>query len=221
MMPPVRGADAAAPRSTGHLVPPEMKHPLARLVVLAALLAPSTALAQLPDRVLVEPHVGLFFDSYDISADGNRLGAMGGFRVSYALASRTRLAGHFTLAQGQDVALTPPAADFYVYDNNWLMATGGAEYDLTPGRTRLSLGLQAGLAWRQVAIDRRQGTPPPELDLSDDGYSTLDVVKPGVYLRHPLGARTLLVLGVEDHIFDLVELSPDHSFGFSLGVSFR
>lgn len=203
-----------------------MTHPLARLAVLAALLVPSTAVAQsldapAPGHFAVEPHVGLFFDTYDISADGNRLGALGGFRLSYQWQERTRLTGHFSMAQGQDVALTPSTPDYFVYDNNWLMATGGGEFDLVPGRTRLSLGLQAGLAWRQVTVDRRQGNPPPELDLSDDGYSTLDVVKPGLYVRHPLGARMLLVLGIEDHIFDLSELSPDHSLGLSVGLSFR
>jgi hypothetical protein len=171
------------------------------------------------NRFSLEPYAGAFKDAFDIS-DANT-GYLVGLRVGYDLGWRGRLQLNAGYSEVDDVALEIPSADYYLYDNNWIFTTIGGEFDVIPGRTSASLGLQAGAAWRKVTVDGAIGNPLPSTNQSDDGYTAYEVLAPGLTFRHRLTPRAALSLTLEDYIFDLFEGPVDHSPAVSLGFSFR
>jgi hypothetical protein len=164
------------------------------------------------------PYAGVFKDALDISLDGENTGWMAGFRVGYATGARARLLANVGYAESDDVAAAPLLVDRNVYDNQYIITTGGAEYDIIPGPTSVSLGLELGGMWRQVALDHPIGTPAPGDDL-ESGYSFNFTVLPGLTLRHAFTPRTALELAVRDFI--LPEDEVDHSPALALGMRFR
>ncbi|MGH7461510.1 MAG: hypothetical protein ACREMA_10850, partial [Longimicrobiales bacterium] len=131
-----------------------------------------------------------------------------------------RLVGNLNYSYAGDVSDPGPLTSYYVYDNVWVMTTGGLEFDVVPGNTSAALGVQAGVAWRKVELDETVGTPAGPAE-SSDCFSSYEVVVPGLTLRHRLNGRATLVLGIYDHIFDLLEGPAQHSPALTLGASFR
>lgn len=171
-------------------------------------------------RLLLEPHVGFFSDSYDISEDGHTLGPLGGLRASYALSPRLRLASTLTAARSYDVDAVPAGlTDYFLFDNNWLTTALGAEFDLLAGRTRLAVGLELGAGWQQRIKSGQIGSPDPRSAFSDDGFRARGLVMPGLYLRHAVNPDLGLVLGLQDRIMEVSNGPVDHSPTLFLGLT--
>jgi len=171
------------------------------------------------NRFSLEPYAGAFKDAYDIS--DATTGYIFGLRLGYELGARGRIIGHAGYSETDDVATPGTTADHFLYDNQWIFTTAGGEYDVIPGRTSASLGVQAGAAWRKVSVGGRIGTPDPGSDVSDDAYSSYEVIVPGITLRHRFTPRAGVTLSFEDYIFDVFEGTADHSPALTLGVRFR
>lgn len=164
------------------------------------------------------PYGGLFRDAYDASADGKDTGWMVGFRVGYDLGSRSRLVGNIGYAESDDVALDPLDAPRVIYDNQYIITTGGLEYDIIPGNTSVSLGVELGGLWREVAQDDQVGQPLPGQSL-ESGFSFNFAVVPALTVRHGFTPRTALEIGVRDFI--LPEEQVEHMPAITLGFRFR
>ncbi|MBW3535936.1 MAG: hypothetical protein KY453_12100, partial [Gemmatimonadetes bacterium] len=122
----------------------------------------------------VTPYVALFKDAYDIGADGST-GALAGLRLGYTLGERTRLVGNVGYGEAGDVARAPAGStDHHVYENQWVMTTAGAEYDVLPGRTAVARGLQVGAGWRRLSVTGSIGDPAGDDGLGGGGYSFYD-----------------------------------------------
>lgn len=172
------------------------------------------------NRWLLEPYAGAFNDAYDVSPDGDATGLLVGMRVGYLLGGRTRLLANVGYSQTDNVADPQGIPSYFVYNNTWVFTTGGAEFDVVPGRTSASLGLQAGAAWRRVDLDGEVGSPigAPQ---ADAGFSAQELIVPGLIARHRLTARVTVTAGLHDYIFDFMDGPAQHSLAFTAGVSFR
>ena len=164
------------------------------------------------------PYAGVFKDAYDLSADGENTGWMVGFRVGYAAGARARLLANVGYAESDDVAADPLDFPRNVYDNQYIITTGGAEYDIIPGETSVALGVELGGLWREVALDHTIGAPAPG-DLAESGYSFNFTVVPGLTLRHAFSARSALELALRDFI--LPDDEVEHSPALTVGMRFR
>ena len=172
------------------------------------------------NRWLLEPYAGVVKDVYDISPDGDNTSALAGLKVGYLLGARTRLLANFAYSESDNISNPGPLDNFYVYDNTWIFTTGGAEFDVVPGRTSASLGLQAGAAWRRVDLDDQVGSPLGQSE-EDRGFSAHDVIIPSVSLRHRVTNRLTVAAGVQDNIFDAFDGPAQHGVAATLGISFR
>jgi hypothetical protein len=172
------------------------------------------------NRWLFEPYAGAFRDAYDISPDDENTAPLFGLRVGYMLGSRTRLLGNVGYSRTDDVSNPQGTTSYFLYDNTWVFTTGGAEFDVVPGRTSASIGVQAGAAWRRVDLDGRVGLPPGLPD-DDRGFSSQEVVVPSVILRHRLLTRATLTAGLHDYIFDVLEGPAQHGLAVTVGLAFR
>jgi hypothetical protein len=172
------------------------------------------------NRWSFEPYAGALRDAYDISPDDENTAPLFGLRIGYLLGSRTRLLGNVGYSKSDNVSNPQGTTSFFVYDNTWVFTTGGAEFDVVPGRTSASIGLQAGAAWRRVDLDGRVGLPSgfPE---DDSGFSSQEIVIPGAVARHRFTSRATLTAGLHDYIFDFVEGPAQHSLALTVGVAFR
>src|SRR5690606_34238902 len=155
------------------------------------------------NRFSLEPYAGAFKDAFDVS-DANT-GYLLGLRVGYELGYRGRLQLNAAYSEVDDVSTGVPGPDYFLYDNNWIFTTLGGECDVMPGRTRASLGVQLGAAWRKVTVDEQIGNPAPGTNASEDGYTAYEVLAPGLTVRHRLTPRASIALAFEDYIFDLFE----------------
>ena len=160
------------------------------------------------------PYGGLFKDAFDISPDGEDTGWMVGFRLGFRLGARSRLIGNVAYAESDDVTSGPILPDRIVFDNQYIITTGGGEYDILPGNTSVSLGTELGGAWRKVAADDASLDPLPS-EFGDE-YTFYFAVVPSLTVRHGFTPRTALEVGVRDYIFpeDEVEHSPALTVGF-------
>jgi hypothetical protein len=193
------------------------------VVLAAALLLPATAHAQRRMQCCrgnpfsFAPYAGVLKDAYDISQDDDNLGYILGFRVGYELSRRSRLVGDVAYAASDNVSSLGGTGTFNVYDNNWIMTTGGAEYDIIPGGTSVTLAAEAGAGWRKISLDDSVDTPTSPDESS--GYEPLLLLLPRLSVRHAFSARTALEVSVADYIF------PDddvlHSPALTVGFSFR
>jgi hypothetical protein len=172
------------------------------------------------NRFSFEPYAGVMKDAYDASPDDENAGYLLGFRVGYLLSSRSRLLGNIAYSQVDDVANPNGLTSYNVYDNTWVFTTAGAEFDVVPGNTAVSLGLQGGVAWRKVDYDGSVGPIPPPVE-DDDNFSAYEVVIPSVSIRQRLAPRTTLSIGLHDKIFDVFEGPAQHSLALTAGISFR
>ena len=172
------------------------------------------------NRFTLEPYAGAMKDAYDASPDGEDTGYLVGFRVGYALSSRTRLLGNVAYSESDNVSNPGGLPDYFMYDNNWVFTTAGAEFDVVPGRTSASLGLQGGVAWRKTDVDGSVGSPlgSPQ---TDDSFSSQEVLIPALMLRHRFGSRWAAVVGLHDNIFDFLEGPAQHSLALTAGIAFR
>ena len=164
------------------------------------------------------PYGGLFRDALDGSPDGDDTGWQLGFRVGYALGGRTRLLGNIGYAESDDVASGSQVGPRIIYDNQYIITTGGAEYDIIPGSTAVSLGVEAGGLWREVAQDEVVGSPLPGTSL-ESGYTFYFSIAPGITMRHDFSPRTALEVAVRDYI--LPEDEVEHLPAVSVGFRFR
>ena len=171
------------------------------------------------NRFSLDPYAGALKDAYDIGAP-NDVGMLVGFRVSYGTSSRTRLLGNFGYSNTENVANSQGLANYYIYDNVWVMTTAGGEFDVVPGRTSASLGLQAGAGWRRVDLEGQVGAPAFAPD-DNRNFTPYDVVLPSLTVRHRVSARAAVMASLQDHIFDVLEGRAHHSPALTFGVSFR
>jgi hypothetical protein len=171
------------------------------------------------NRFSLDPYAGAMKDAYAIGASGD-LGYLVGFRVAYRLGSRTRLIGNLGYSNTENVSDPGQLTSYYIYDNVWIMTTGGAEFDVVPGRTSASLGVQFGVGWRKLDLEGSVGTPS-ESPLNQMNFSAYNVVMPTLTGRHRLSSRAAVVATVADHIFDAFDGPAQHSPALTLGMSFR
>ena len=171
------------------------------------------------NRFSLDPYAGAMKDAYDIGAEDDT-GYLVGFRVTYGLGSRTRLLGNLGYSNTENVASPGAVSNYFVYDNVWVMTTAGAEFDVVPGRTSASLGLQAGAGWRKLDVEGSVGAPigAPQ---DDRGFTAYELLLPSLTVKHRLTARAAIVAALQDHIFDILEGPAQHSPALTLGVSFR
>ena len=172
------------------------------------------------NRFSFEPYAGAMNDAYDASPDDENTAYLVGFRVGYLLSGRTRLLGNIGYSKSDDVANSFGVPAYYVYDNTWVFTTAGGEFDVVPGRTSVSLGLQGGAAWRRLDFDGTVGTPIGN-PTPDDGFSAQEVLIPGLTLRHRLSNRMTVMAGVQDNIFDFLDGPAKHSLAVTAGIAFR
>ncbi len=195
------------------------------LIGAGALLLPGAANAQRrynncckPNPFSFAPYVGAFHDALDISQDNDNTGFLVGFRTGYDLGRRSRLVADIGYGESHDVSNSEGAISFNRYNNEWIMTTGGAEYDIIPGPTSVTFAAQAGAAWRKIALDERVGQPTVEGLEPDEStnFSASFIVVPRVTVRHSFSSHTALDVSVLDHIFtdDNVRHSPALTVGF-------
>jgi len=171
------------------------------------------------NRFSLDPYAGAMKDAYDIGARDD-LGYLVGFRLAYALGSRTRLVGNLGYSNTENVADPNGLASYYIYDNVWVMTTGGGEFDVVPGRTSASLGLQLGVGLRKLDLEGTVGTPiGPAQD--ERNFSSIDLILPSLTVRQRITSRASLMVSLQDHIFDVLEGPAQHSPAITLGASFR
>jgi hypothetical protein len=171
------------------------------------------------NRFFLEPYGGALKDAYDISADDD-IGYLVGVRAGLALGSRFRLLGNLGYSITNDVSDPNGLSSYYTYDNVWVVTTGGAEFDVVPGRTSAALGLQGGVAWRRLDLDETVGAPalPPE---GTDTYAAYEVIIPSLTARHRVTSRASIAVGLYDHIFNALDGTALHSPAVTLGLTFR
>ncbi|HUP90072.1 MAG TPA: hypothetical protein VM100_11995 [Longimicrobiales bacterium] len=170
------------------------------------------------NRFSLEPYAGAVKDPYDISPDDKNTSALYGFRVGYLLGHRTRLLGNVGYSKSENVSNPQGLGSYFVYDNTWVFTTGGAEFDIVPGRTSAALGLQGGAAWRRVDNDGAVGVPA-EPNQADRGFSPTAMVIPSLALRYRATSRLAVMASLHDNIF--LAGPAQHGVGATLGVSFR
>jgi hypothetical protein len=160
------------------------------------------------------PYAGAWKDALDISQDDDNTGYLIGFRTGYDLGRRSRLVADIAYGETHDIANTSGLLNYNVYNNEWIMTTGGVEYDIIPGPTSVTFAAQAGAGWRKVALDETVGVPQPQ-DQST-GFEAQLLLAPRVTVRHSFSARTALDVSVLDQIFpdDTVRHSPALTVGF-------
>jgi len=172
-------------------------------------------------RGTIEPYAGVFWNRYDVGRDRSRLGGIAGLRAGYGGNSIVRLVGNVAYAHSGDVGGPMTGASYFVYDNDWIVATGGAETQwITAGRSSAALGIEVGAAWRRTVRDGQVGTP------TDDGYgrddwSPVDLVVPSFAARYRVGARTTMSFAFRAHVSDMLEGGNKISPAVTLGLSFR
>jgi hypothetical protein len=193
------------------------------LMLLTVLLLPAEAAAQRRDwrsdnPWSFSPYGGLFKDAYDISIDGADTGWLVGFRVGYEVSDRARLVGNVGYAESDDVSSGPITLNRIIYDNQYIITTGGLEYDILPGNTSVSLGAEAGGLWREVSFDRVLGGGPADPTL-ESGFTFYFVAVPTLTIRHGFTPRTALELGIRDFIQPEDEVQ--HLPALMLGLRFR
>lgn len=172
------------------------------------------------NRFSLEPYAGAVKDVYHGSPDGDDTNLLAGMKVGYELSRRSRLLANVAYSESDDVGDPGPLASYYIYDNTWIFTTGGAEFDVLPGRTSASLGLQVGAAWRRVDLDGQVGVPAFSSE-EDRGFSAHELIFPSVTLRHRVTNRATIVAGLQDNIFDVFEGPAQHGVAATLGISFR
>jgi len=171
------------------------------------------------NRFYLEPYGGALRDAYDISAD-DHLGYLVGFRAGYMLSSRVRVLGNLSYNYAENISDPGPLTSYYVYDNIWVVTTGGAEFEVVPGNTSAALGVQAGVAWRKLDLDGTVGIPTTAPEETDN-YSAYEVFIPSITARQRVTSRASIVVGFYDHIFNLLEGTAKHSLALTIGASFR
>ena len=171
------------------------------------------------NRFSLEPYAGAMRDAYDASPDDENTGYLIGFRVGYMLSSRTRLLGNVGYSKSDDVANSAGVPAYTIYDNEWVFTTGGAEFDVVPGRTSAALGLQGGVAWRRLDFDGFFGAPGTEP--APEGFTAYEVIIPSLVARHRLSSRATFSVGLHDNIFDFLEGPARHSLALTAGIAFR
>lgn len=188
---------------------------IAGVTLALAMLLPATAEAQRRGRYnefSFSPYVGAYKDAYDAAADGSDLGFMLGFKAGWEASSRTNLHLNLGYAQADDIATRGPVGS-PVYDNQWVLLTGGGDFALVPGPTSIALAAEAGVGWRRTPIDEPEG-------FDSGGWGTYGVVAPGLTLRHRFSQRTAFWMSLQDYIFDAFA-DAEHSPALTLGLSFR
>ena len=171
------------------------------------------------NKFTLDPYAGALKDAYDIGSSGDT-GVLLGFRVGYHVGSRSRLLGNFGYSNTENVAASRGLQDYYIYDNVWVLTTGGMEFDVIPGRTSASLGLQVGAGWRRVDLEGTVGAPgfAPS---NTRNFSAYEVVLPSLTVRHWLSNRAGVMAALQDHMFDVFGGPTQHSPALVLGASFR
>ena len=172
------------------------------------------------NRFSLDPYAGAMNDAYDVSPDEENTAYMIGFRIGYHISYRTRVLANIAYSESDDVANSFGAPAYFVYDNTWIFTTAGMEFDVVPGQTSASFGLQGGAAWRQVNVDGSVGVPigTPE---GEETFVAHEVLIPALMLRHRLSNRTTVMAGLHDNIFDFFDGATKHSVALTAGISFR
>ena len=170
------------------------------------------------NRFSLEPYAGATKDPYDISPDDSNTSPLFGFRVGYRLGGRTRLIGNIGYTKSENVSDPQTLPSYYVYDNTWVFTTAGAEFDVVPGRTSASLGLQGGAAWRRIDLDGSVGSPVGPTQ-EDRGFHATTVVIPSIALRHRFTSRIGAFASVHDNMY--LDGPVEHGVGVSVGVALR
>jgi hypothetical protein len=172
------------------------------------------------NRFSFEPYAGAVRDAYDASPDDENTALLLGFRVGYLLTNRIRLLGNVGYSESDNIIDPQGTTSYYLYDNTWVFTTAGGEFDVVPGRTSVSLGLQGGAAFRRIDLDGTVGTPvlPAE---PDEGFSAQEVLIPSLMGRYRITNRATIMAGLQDNIFNFLEGPAKHSLAFTAGLSFR
>lgn len=196
---------------------------IAGVALVLALLAPQAVEAQRRNtgccrgnQFSFTPYAGVLKDAYDLEADGSDLGWLVGFRAGYHESERATLHLNLGYAQTNDVG-TRGSFSTTVHDNQWVILTAGGDFALVPGPTSVAVGMDAGVAWRNVTDD----VSSPVLGGSSGGWGTYELVAPSLTVRHRFSPRTSLSLTAQDFILDFLEGPVQHSPALTLGLSFR
>ena len=167
----------------------------------------------------LEPYGGAIRDSYDSSPEDN-IGYLVGARAGLALGSRFQLLANLGYSITRNVSDPGELANYYTYDNVWVVTTGGAEFNVIPGRTSAAIGLQGGVAWRRLDLKETVGTPAQAPERTDT-FEAYEVLIPSLTARHRVSARASIAAGLYDHIFNALDGTALHSPALTLGVMFR
>jgi hypothetical protein len=171
------------------------------------------------NRFYFEPYAGVLNDAYDASPDDENSGLLLGFRIGYHVSHRTRLLGNIGYSESDNI-LNPVTPAYFVYDNTWVFTTAGGEFDIVPGRTSVSLGLQGGAAWRRVDFDGSVGSPVGN-PTADEGFNAQELLVPTLAVRQRLGSHFTVMAGLNDNITDFFDGPAKHSLAVTAGIAFR
>jgi hypothetical protein len=195
---------------------------VAILALAFALVAPADAQAQRRSNAhrynafSFSPYAGLFMDAYDLEADDSNLGWIAGFRAGYQESPRFNLHLNLGYAHVDDVATRPLATD-PIYDNTWVLLTGGADFALVPGTTSIAIGTDLGVGWRRTKAD----DPPAGVTVDDQSWAAYEIIVPALIVRHQFTPRAGIFASVQDYIFDVLEGTAQHSPAFTAGLTIR
>lgn len=192
---------------------------LACLAIAVALITPAAADAQRRPRYNAfsfSPYAGAFMDAYDVEADDSNVGWMVGFRAGYQETPRFNLHLNLGYARVDDVATRPLPTD-PVYDNDWVLLTGGADFALVPGNTSVAVGADLGVGWRRTKAQ----DPLPGTTFDDQGWAAYETIVPALTVRHHFTPRAGIFVAVQDYIFDVLEGTAQHSPAFTVGLTIR
>jgi hypothetical protein len=168
------------------------------------------------NRFSLEPYAGAYNDDYQL--DDAKAGYLVGLKLGYAWSGRGRLLGNVGYSRTDDVGLGGGATGATL-DNTWVLTTGGAEYDVIPGRTSAAIAVEAGAAWRKVDV---AGGPIALPDnATSDSFTAITAIVPGLSVRHRFTSRAAVGLSLQDYMLDLFDGPTQHNLALTLGVTFR
>lgn len=166
------------------------------------------------DGLSVEPFAGAFWDAYDIGDDNSGLGGTVGASIGLSLGKHVRLMATGAVARVADVGRAY-APDYFRFNNQWVLATLGMQGDVLRGRTSVSVGLEAGGAWRRIVQSGQVGDPAPYPNSEE--WSVREAVVPTLAVRRAFGTRWEAGAGGRLHILHFSNVSP----ALTLGLAFR
>ncbi len=175
---------------------------------------------RLTNRFSAELYAGVYFDRTYVGALDAGPAPLGGLRASYALSARTRLLADVGFTDLDAVTRVGSEDSYVIWGAKEWLTTAGAEFDLLPGRTSVSAGLEFGAILGEEDVERVVGSNVREDFYPDGGYSVSATAVPSIVVGRAVTRRAQLRLSIRDYI--VVDNAPwTQNLALALGLSLR